>query len=326
MSRAISGLSGYAGAPFVRCDLANVSICAPLELGTAQALVIYNSQSTDKSAYPVRVPVALIPGVSASWEVLNATGGAVLSQLLPLTATDARLRYEYYAYSGSTPNGNVSVAWLSFVALGIPAQGFATYFLQPVPALAAAAGTAGPPQRLPVATSATNASISNGILTVTVDPATGRLSSVASVATGLAVNVTQDLLWYRPVQSEKEQVRAVEAGKPGPSEVLVALPQVPAFLPLHAELRSVYFPPQRHSCIPRLCFRSDRDAPHRTRRPRDPPDLWVVGYADAAALGWARRGRGRVDCGPRRRVGPRRKGSHLALHTWHRQHDRVIVE
>jgi alpha-mannosidase len=215
MGRALAGLTGYTGASFVRCNLANATICAPLELGSPQVLVLYNSQSSDKALLPVRVPVAIIPGISASWAVLNATGGAVVSQLLPLSAADAHLRYEYYGYAGDTPSGNVSVSWLAFVASGIPPQGFATYFLEPVPAgadIGLERNADSSSLYGATAASATNTTISNGILTVSINPTTGLLASVANAATGLTVQVTQDLHWYKPVQGDKQASCHPEAG------------------------------------------------------------------------------------------------------------------
>lgn len=47
MAQALSYITGYAPQlPWARCDLANVTICTPLETGHAQVLTIYNPQSS----------------------------------------------------------------------------------------------------------------------------------------------------------------------------------------------------------------------------------------------------------------------------------------
>lgn len=222
MSAALANVTGYTPTerPWARCDLANVTICEALEAGMAQVMSLYNPQSTPKAAWPVRIPVGVIPGVSASWSVVNASGSAVPSQLLAITATDAHLRYDYYKYHGSTPAGNVSIGWLVFVASRIPAQGISTYFLIPSPAndpkLVSAESTLVTPRvggrtlRAPVESPTGNASVSNGIVTLTVDTVSGLLTNYASAATGVTLALSQDLLWYKPTQNEPQVSRFVK--------------------------------------------------------------------------------------------------------------------
>ena len=218
MAQALSSLTGYVPPnPWARCDLANVTICAPLETGDAQVLTIYNPQSAVKAAWSVRVPVALIPGVSASWAVANASGAPVPAQLLPLTAADAYLRYAYYNYSGATAAGNVSVQWLAFVATDLPALGFSTFFLLPrvsedpsaqsVPTLLSPPSLRrqGSPFNLG---GGANSSVSNGIITLVVDNQTGLLSGFANAVTGVSLALSQELLWYKAAQTGQASLAA----------------------------------------------------------------------------------------------------------------------
>jgi len=124
VTNALAKLTGYSGAPFVGCDLANVTICPALEAGTPTILLVYNQLSQTRTVH-VKVPVGLPTGVK-SWAVQNSTAGNVASQLLSLTDTDSSLRSNYYAYKSNTP-----VQWLVFNAVNIPPMGYAVYFLQP---------------------------------------------------------------------------------------------------------------------------------------------------------------------------------------------------
>jgi hypothetical protein len=98
------------GTAFLACDLANATICPPLEGGTAAVIVLYNSRGQSDSAFGVRLPVGLPDGV-ASYTVIDADAvTAVAAQLIPTTPADAQLREDYYNYAGSGD----PVAWLTF--------------------------------------------------------------------------------------------------------------------------------------------------------------------------------------------------------------------
>lgn len=172
------------------CDLANVTICPPLEAGAPALLYVWNQQSSTLDAGLIRVPVGL-PGGVASYAVAGPDGAALPAQLLPLSATDAHLRGAYYNYSSTTP-----VKWLAFAPTApLPAMGFSVFFLTPSATERGAPLTVVERPRAPAAPAAAGPSISNGIVTLTFDPATGLLASYADAA-GTAIALTQTFAWY----------------------------------------------------------------------------------------------------------------------------------
>ena len=124
VSSALAALTGYSGAAFLVCDLANVTICPALEAGAPTVLLVYNQLAQARTVH-VRVPVGLPSGVT-TYAVFNQSAGATAAQLLPLSAADTHLRVEYYGDNSSTP-----MAWLAFNAEAVPAMGFGAFFLQP---------------------------------------------------------------------------------------------------------------------------------------------------------------------------------------------------
>ena len=172
------------------CDLANATLCAPLEATpsyTPLALLLINAQSGVGARLRLRLPVA----GAATWLVLGADGTTpVPAQLVPPSPADAALR-EYY---GAPPLG-ANASWLCFVAPPTPPAGYTVIFLQPLAAPASAPSTA-PSLPLPPASQ-----LSNGLVNLTFDAATGQLSAFSSCAPGSApgpVPLAQQLLAYTP--------------------------------------------------------------------------------------------------------------------------------
>jgi lysosomal alpha-mannosidase len=169
----LAAVTGFADAVFAPCELANASVCAPLEDGLPTVAVLHNAQA-QASVTPVRVPVGLPAGV-ASWAVSDADGAGVAAQLVPLSPRDAALRALYNATPGAP------VAWLCFEA-ALPAAGFAAFFLVPCNATGCAPRTAASAVR---ALGGADAQLSNGRLTLTLDARTGLASRLADAATGV---------------------------------------------------------------------------------------------------------------------------------------------
>jgi hypothetical protein len=190
---ALATLSRDGGHPPLACDLANVTICPPLEAGAPALLYVYNQQSGSLDAGLIRVPVGLPPGV-ASYAVAGPDGGALPAQLLPLSAADSHLRGAYYNYSSAAP-----VKWLAFApAAQLPAMGFSVFFLTPAATEGGAPLTVvEQPARAPPPRAAA-ASISNGIVTLTFDAATGLLASFADNSTGVSISLTQTFVSCAP--------------------------------------------------------------------------------------------------------------------------------
>ncbi len=188
IAEAQAKLTGYAGAAFVVCDLANATICPVLESGTPYVLLIWNQLSQGHTAH-VRVPVGTPAGV-ASYAVFNETAGAVRAQMLPLSAADVALRGEYYNYSSAAP-----VAWLAFNAEALPPMGYKAFFLQPsAAAVAATAATA--PARARAGLRASDTVLSNGVVSLTFDGATGLVSHYANAGDAVDTPFTQDFAWW----------------------------------------------------------------------------------------------------------------------------------
>jgi hypothetical protein len=170
VSNAVAKLTGYSGAPFVGCDLSNVTICPALEGGTPTVVVVYNQLSQSRTVH-VKIPIGLPTGVK-SFTVQNSSAGAVASQLLPLTATDSTLRSNYYGYKSNTP-----VQWLFFNAVDVPPMGYTTFFITP------SATTEGDnvahftaPMKKSVVKSADTV-LSNGLISLTFSATTGLITT-----------------------------------------------------------------------------------------------------------------------------------------------------
>ena len=180
---AFARATGYSGAPFTACPLANVSLCPALESGAASVAVLYNSLGQVAPAAPVRLAAGFPSGV-ASYTVYDATGAVVTAQLVPMSARDTALRT---LYGGSA----VPVQWLCFTA-ALPAAGYAAYFI--VPSAAAVPST-----HASVITplGGTDAVLTNGAISVTISAATGWPSSFANLGAGLVQPLVQS--WRRYV-------------------------------------------------------------------------------------------------------------------------------
>ena len=81
VSSALASLTGYSGAAFLVCDLANVTICPALEAGAPTVLLVYNQLAQARTVH-VRVPVGLPSGV-ATYAVFNQSAGATAAPARP---------------------------------------------------------------------------------------------------------------------------------------------------------------------------------------------------------------------------------------------------
>ena len=159
----------------------NVSLCPALEAGTATVVAVWHSLGQAVSAEPVRLAAGFPPGV-ASWTVTDATGQRITAQVVPLSPRDRALRALYGADAGA------DVRWLCFVA-PLPAAGFSTFALEPSPSAVDSTFAS------VVTRAAADASISNGLVTLTVSSATGFLSAWRG-ADGLLQPLRQSWLAY----------------------------------------------------------------------------------------------------------------------------------
>ena len=94
LSSAFASATGYKGAPFSTCELANATVCPSLESGAPTVLLAYNSLGQAAPSAPVRVSVGFPAGV-ASYAVYDAKGVPVTAQLIPLSKRDSDLRTLY---------------------------------------------------------------------------------------------------------------------------------------------------------------------------------------------------------------------------------------
>ena len=245
ISAALATLSGYPAAQYVACDLANVTICPTLEDGKAFALILYNQQSTPLASHGTRVPVA-----AGGWSVLDAATGAPLpANALPLTPDDLAIRKDYYGYDSPA-----SIAWLAFVAPAVPAMGFRVVLVQP--------GARAPPAP-PATPLLQDATISNGITTLTFSAATGLLASFNGAP------FSQTFLWWNSSTGSKVDDQSgdndqcsgayifrvsarVAAQPPAPTALLHHAPPPPRFPPL---LPPPLFPPSPMAPLPLQCQR-----------------------------------------------------------------------
>ena len=186
IAASLANATGFAGAPFALCPLANVTLCPALERGEPVVVVAYNPLGQAAAAAPVRLSVGLPAGV-ASYAVTDGRGAVLEAQLVPLSARDRALR-ALYGGANASASANAT-AWLCFTG-DLPAAGFATFFLQPV---AAAAGAPRTHASVVAALRAADGdqTISNGRLTLTVAAATGFLARYQDASTGVDVPLAQ---------------------------------------------------------------------------------------------------------------------------------------
>lgn len=170
LSSTLGALSGYADAPFVLCDLHNVTICATTEAGGPFALLLYNQRSEPLHAHSVRVPLAISPnGFSVT---LAADGTTIPSQSVPLTADDVLIRTTYYNVPMAKP-----VEWLAFTLPTVPAMGFTVALVQPKAAAVGAGASASAAAAVTVAPILKDTTLSNGLTTLTFSATTGLLTT-----------------------------------------------------------------------------------------------------------------------------------------------------
>jgi hypothetical protein len=89
LAGSLAAISGYTGEVFTPCELANATLCAPLEAGAPTVVLAYNALGQTVPAAPVRLSAGLPPGI-LSWAVYDATGAAVTAQLVPPSPRGAR--------------------------------------------------------------------------------------------------------------------------------------------------------------------------------------------------------------------------------------------
>ena len=190
-------LTGDASLKWASCDLANASICPALEVaaaGNPTAVLLYNSQGQALSAAPILLPVPLPAGIK-SYAVAGADAKPVTAQLLPLSAEDVHLRTAYYVNSSALPAGEFQ--WLAFQA-ALPAMGYAVYFMTPTASADEAPNThASILTTLSTGEGSTDETLSNGIVSLTLSGATGRVTHFANIVSGVSQALTQDLVYYR---------------------------------------------------------------------------------------------------------------------------------
>ena len=188
LAGSFAAATGYTGEVFAPCELANATLCAPLEAGTPTVALVYNSLGQAALGVPLRLPAGFPAGV-VSWAVYDADGAPVTAQLVPPSPRDAALRA---LYNGSS----APVQWLCFTGT-LPPAGYAVFFLIPCNATGCApsthastlnvltGGEAAPPP--PV-------TVSNGRLTLTLSD--GFLSHYQDAETGVALPLAQSWAAY----------------------------------------------------------------------------------------------------------------------------------
>ena len=185
---ALATLTRFAG-DYATCDLSNATICPALEspaLNTPILVTVWNQQSQNASSVPMRLPAALVSGVT-NYKVTGPDGADVTAQLVPASAADSALRTNYYGAAA------VPMTWVCFQAAA-PALGFANYFLTPVASAAEAPLTH--VSRPRTAKLRADQTLTNGIVTLTFAAATGLLSNFADSSTGVNVPLVQTWFYY----------------------------------------------------------------------------------------------------------------------------------
>ena len=184
LAASFAALTGYTGAPFAVCPLANVTLCPSLESGAPTVVLAYNALGQAAPRTGIRVAAGFPAGV-ASYSVFDAAGKAVTAQVAPLSARDIALRA---LYGGSA----APVRWLAFVG-DLPAAGFSAFFL--VPSATAVVSTH-ESVLTAVGPDAGDSTVSNGRVSLTVSSATGLLSGYADSVTGVSLPLQQQWLSY----------------------------------------------------------------------------------------------------------------------------------
>ncbi|XP_037083659.1 lysosomal alpha-mannosidase-like isoform X1 [Pollicipes pollicipes] len=151
------------------CNHLNTSVCHVTEQSGKFVAYVYNPLSRSVSPW-VRIPVA-----GDAYTILDPEGQAVASQLSPIPAEVLSL-----------PGRNSSaVAELVFQASDLPPLGFKGYFIQPAPGAATSQVSTERPGLQ---------SLSNGHVTLDLDPETLRLGRVRAGKADIQIN--QTFMWY----------------------------------------------------------------------------------------------------------------------------------
>ena len=215
------------------CDLANATICPALEASVAASAPVlvsaWNARSQALAQAQIRIPVSTPPGI-ASFAVADSAGAAVPAQLLPASPADAALRTAYY---GAAP---LNASWLVFLA-PLPAAGFAVFKITPSATAAGAPAThLSHPRRVPAAAAAAApVSITNGVVTLAFDAASGLPASYASAALGASpIPLAQSWGWYNSSQgwdAPNDQTSDYQQA----SGAYIFRPNASTFLPITAQ-------------------------------------------------------------------------------------------
>ena len=162
IAASFAAATGYTGAPFALCPLANATLCPALEAGSPAVITVYNALAQE-SATGVRVPAGFPAGV-ASYAVYDATGAPIIAQIVPLSQRDKDLRTLY-------KGGAANVAWLCFSSGTLPAVGFSSFFIVPSATVAGAPRTF--PSVITLGGGAGDAIVTNGRVSLTISSASG---------------------------------------------------------------------------------------------------------------------------------------------------------
>lgn len=155
--------AGHQSTPlkFSQCPLQNVSYCPITTSSSSFTAVLYNPLSRSRQEY-VRIPV------SGPSQVTDGSGAAVPSTTLTNTLPGVDGSAEYS---------------IAFIAT-LPAVGYATYFITPASNVEEAT-----PEHLDIASG--DIVVNNGVFTMTISSANGRIISVNQDATGDVIPFTQ---------------------------------------------------------------------------------------------------------------------------------------
>ena len=210
VAASLAAITGYSGAPFMTCDLANVSICESLEGPGGVAVAITNSRSVGVPwSNFIRLPVLRSNG---SFAVTGADGQPITAQLLPLSAQDEALRALY--------KGNaLPMQWLVF-RTPAAAFGVTLAFITPVARVedaphtfqsvgvrgssSSSGGGGGGNIVRHLRSSSTPSSadaeegvtISNGVLSVTISSITGLINTYSDASTNTVFVMSQNFYKY----------------------------------------------------------------------------------------------------------------------------------
>ena len=205
VSKSLAKLMGLGDTAFGHCNCnavgaancLNISVCAHTTGVDNFAVVAWNPQGLNQK-HLFRIPVT-----AAQWSVADADGNAVPAQTQPLTARTLGLPKLYLNRFNMTAGevaaaeaalANKATHMLMFSA-SVPAIGYATFTAKASGATAAAGAAAAVSPRV-VPQNAAPFSVSNGNYNATFDPATGKMSSLMNIKSGLSAKLSIDWGWY----------------------------------------------------------------------------------------------------------------------------------